>query len=138
MINYETCQLVIGAMTVLMEAEGESYEGKLAVAYTIRNRVVGEDLIGVVLKPWQFSCWNTDSPTRRRVGQIVKEGGKAWQEAVKATEAAFFATEVDPSHGATHYLNVNQVLKAVGKLPSWYDGNKITAVIGRHTFLKGV
>ena len=50
------CAKVVGAMTVLQEAEGESYAGKLAVAFTIVNR--GDNIIATVFRPWQFSCWN--------------------------------------------------------------------------------
>ena len=58
------------ARTIWGEARGESSAGKVAVAWTIRNRVFdgkekswwGEGYAGVCQAPWQFSCWNKTDP----------------------------------------------------------------------------
>ncbi len=57
----------LAALTVYLEAGGESFAGKLAVAAVIRNRMrlryhSDGSVQGTVLKPWQFKPWNTRSP----------------------------------------------------------------------------
>ncbi len=57
----------LAALTVYLEAGGESFTGKLAVAAVIRNRMrlryhSDGTVKGTVLKPWQFEPWNTKSP----------------------------------------------------------------------------
>ena len=122
------------ALTVSMEAGGESYEGKLGVAYAIVNR--GQPIIDTVLRSYQFSAWNTDSPTRMQINETPLW---AMRDCYKAACAAYFRLTKDPTAGATHYLNEEITRKMRGgALPRWYDEAKVTARIGRHTFLKGV
>src|SRR5262245_52710004 len=80
---------VWGAMTVWAEARGEPYAGQVAVARVIRNRVHqgwAKDVVGVVLQPHQFSCWNTIDPNRIAAARIdsdkedVAEAQRAWAE----------------------------------------------------------
>lgn len=120
------------ALTVYMEAGGEPYDGKLAVAFVIMNRcTLRQRVVEVVMKPYQFSCWNTDAPTRRHLAFIDSDSAP-WQESVKASKNAYANSVSDPTHGATHYLN-----KALVRVvPYWYDEDKVTAVIGQHTFLR--
>ncbi len=49
------------------EARGEPIQGKLAVAHVVLNRVKAQSYYGktirdVILKPWQFSCFNENDP----------------------------------------------------------------------------
>lgn len=55
------------ARTIYGEARGEPWEGKIAVAWVVRNRAErggwwGDTIREVCLKPWQFSCWNETDP----------------------------------------------------------------------------
>ena len=59
------------ARTIMGEARGESTEGQIAVAWAILNRArsgmwfgCGGDIHAVCVKPYQFSCWNDDDPSR--------------------------------------------------------------------------
>src|SRR4030065_221810 len=54
--------LALYAATIFLEAEGETDEGKIAVAWVIRNRMdeYKKDIHGIILMPKQFSCWNED------------------------------------------------------------------------------
>ena len=125
------------AMTIKMEAGGECYPGKLAVAYTIKNRSAktGRSISDVVLDPWDFSAWNTDS--RGRLHLDAPADLAVWWECYKAACSAYFQIEDDPTQGGTHYLNVELTKKIRGgTLPSWYDESKVMTVIGLHTFLK--
>jgi spore germination cell wall hydrolase CwlJ-like protein len=118
------------ACTVLMEAGGESTEGKLGVAWSIMNRhyKTGHRPMKLVLAPWQYSCWNTTSPTRTLLVTCTPAQREACHEAALA---AFEQTEPDPTHGSTHYLNPT----VLPKLPNWYERSLVRAVIGKHHFL---
>ena len=125
------------ALTVWQEAQGEPYPGKLAVANVIMNRSNEwmKSISDIVLAKWQFSAWNTDSPTRLSLDSI-DSASPVWRGCHKAACSAFYHLEEDPTKGALHYLNVDVVRKATGTLPSWFDESKITVIIGNHTFLK--
>ena len=133
------------ALTVYLEAEGESYEGKLAVAHCIvnRSRLRKKSIADTVFSAWQFSAWNTDSPRRLALDSIHKI---AWDDCVKVSLAAMHGAEADPTGGATHYLNTvaTRAARKYGDLPEWardpkspteVDPTKLTKVIGKHTFL---
>ena len=61
----------LAALTVYLEARGESFAGKLAVAAVIRNRMKRKyhsdgTVKGTVLRPWQFQPWNRKKPHQVR------------------------------------------------------------------------
>ena len=123
-------------LTVEQEAGQEPYEGQLAVAYVIMNRAnfSKASVIDTVLRNMQFSCWNAESPTRMNIDTIPFE---VMRSSYKAAAAAYFGLVDDPTRGASHYLNEEMTRKLRGgDLPAWFDEKKITARIGRHTFLK--
>ena len=124
--------------TVVMEAEGESYKGKLAVAYVIMNRVKQHSkfVSEVVLDPYDFSAWNTKGG---RQLDLEKIDVFSWWESEKAAHSAYYGIEKDPTHGADHYLNVELTRKLRGgSLPTWLITMKRTTKIGLHTFYKEV
>lgn len=127
--------LVIAAMTVAMEAGGEPRRGKLAVAYVLKNRMVaGRSMTDVILDPWDFSCWNTDSPTRMNIDKI---DDALWAECMSNVLAAMHGLEPDPTGGAYFYLNKPVVLAMAGKLPGWWDSDALASSevqIGAHSF----
>lgn len=129
-------ELLLMVWTIVQEAGGETYLGKLAVAWTVMNRVHNrsQSIPDVIFAPWQFSAWNTDSLTRRTLDTVDP---KVLRDSWKAAAAAYFGLQTDPTLGATHYLN-EEVTRRIrgGSLPSWFDGTKVTARIGRHTFLR--
>lgn len=120
------------AITVVMEAGGEPFDGKLGVAYVIMNR--SGSVTDTVFRSYQFSAWNTDSATRMNL-DIVPD--IVLMESYKAAVAAYFKLLPDPTKEATHYLNEELTRKIRrGSLPGWFDETKVTARIGKHTFLK--
>lgn len=123
-------------LTVEQEAGAEPFEGQLAVAYVVMNRVGASkaSVIDTVLRSMQFSCWNADSPTRQKIDDI---SDSVLEQCFKAAVAAYFKLLPDPTKGASHYLNEDATKKARGgSLPGWFDESKVTARIGRHTFLR--
>jgi len=94
----------------------------------------GGSIPDTVFRNYQFSCWNTDSHTRLNLDIIPDV---ILMEGYKASVAAYFKLLDDPTKGATHYLNEELTRKIRGgTLPGWFDENKITARIGKHTFLR--
>jgi len=130
-------ELTLLATLVAGEARGEPYEGKVAVAWVARNRVLsGQDLWfgrgwhGVILKPWQFSCFNAKDPNRLKLANPYRGfGEQVWRACYRAAAGVYFGFEGDPTHGADHYHT-----EAVD--PSWKDPDKETCKISRHIFYK--
>lgn len=122
------------AMTVKMEAEGEAYQGKLAVAYVIVNRMheKGRSASDIVLAPFQFSCWNTKEPTRGRLDD-QETNRQVWLDSYKAAWAALYGLQPDPTRGSTSYLNpavlTHQQMKNAG-----YNAARVREKIGAHHF----
>lgn len=130
--------LTLLAATVFLEAEGESDDGKVAVAWVAANRAsaANQSLQAVLMAPAQFSCWNADY---RPMAEARLAGGGAVEEACwRAAAAAMWRLTADPTQGATFYLNPELTKKIRKKhdLPPWYDAAKVTARIGRHEFLR--
>lgn len=118
------------ARTVMAEAEGESYEGKVAVAAVIYNRARQPRWWGVTIKDAcltskQFSAWNDDNPRRNRIG----EWGLMHKDFRECFRAAIEAYDRDPTSGADHYF-AHDVVR-----PPWAEGFPVR-IIGRHTFLQ--
>ena len=118
------------ARTVMAEAEGEDYEGKVAVAAVIYNRARNPRWWGVSVKDScltakQFSAWNDDSSRRNKIGEWTLEN-RTFRESFMAAVDAY---DRDPTSGADHYF-AHDIVK-----PSWAEGFHVR-VIGNHTFLK--
>jgi len=120
----------LAIITIWQEARGESYEGKLGVAEVIRNRMNRNytsdgTVAGTVLRPWQFSGFNTDDPNRVKSFKIddsdpvVIDCIRAWHE----------SKNTNRTNGAVLYCN----LKIIDR-PSWAIARNKVAEIGHHTF----
>ena len=137
--------LEILARTVFGEAEGESFAGKLAVAWSVQNRVdakswYGATIAGVCHKPMQYSCWNEGARRPRVLSVTLDE--PAFRDSVAAAAAVICALAPDPTEGATHYLTraAYERHQAVGpRSPAtWSYGLKPCAEIGGHLFFNDV
>ena len=130
-------EMAVIAQTVLLEAENQDFQGKLAVAFVIKNRMDKQKATAYTIcwAPWQFSCWleNLDKIGRRMTNAPVDMIQDSW----KAAELAIDESVADPTQGATHYLNI-EVTKQQrgGSLPSWAEKLTHTATIGDHDFYK--
>ncbi len=82
-----------GIMTLAQEARGESLDGMIGVAEAIRNRANTKffsdgTIRGTVLKPNQFSGWNTNDPNRVTCASLTWDDPvtiqalKAWNIAI--------------------------------------------------------
>ena len=141
---------VLLALTVLGEAEGEPERGKAAVAHVVKNRMAkkGKTVAEVVLKRWQFSCWNNHTDRLAFLVETIDKQAKniplgMWAACWRAADEALRGLSSDPTEGATHYC-VNSLWgrdDSGARTPAWHSrqeldaGNtKWTAAIGGHTF----
>lgn len=107
------------AQAVYGEARGESFEGQVAVAAVILNRLNSPDfpnsVNGVVFQPWAFTAVND--------GQFYLEPDAiAWQAVEEALQGR------DPSGGALYYWNPAKATS------SWIWSRSIIRRIGNHVF----
>ena len=119
------------ARTIYGEARGEGSRGMQAVGNVIMNRVhagswYGASIKDVVLKKYQFSCWNVGDPNREK---ILNATPTQLSSARSIAEKVADGTLPDITGGATHY-------HAKSILPYWAASMKKTATIGNHIFYK--
>lgn len=124
----------LAVITIMQEASGEPYLGKLAVAEVIRNRMLRKyasdgTVSGTVLRPLQFSGWNAKDPGRIRSiradsdDSVVKDCVRAWNEARAGSNTV---------HQAVLYYNPSIITEP----PDWAmpDSAVEVAVVGQHHF----
>ena len=130
--------LTLLAALIKQEAEGEEFDGKLAVGFVVITRSVkgNKSISDVIYKPWAFSALNTESNTRLNLDEI-DPNSNLWYNCYKAAAGALFDLVSNPVPDAVNYLNVELTKKIRGgTLPDWYYKMDIVRIIGKHTFLK--
>jgi 2-succinyl-5-enolpyruvyl-6-hydroxy-3-cyclohexene-1-carboxylate synthase len=135
--------------TVIGEARNQSYEGMVAVAAVINNRVkagiFGRDTRQVVLRYKQFEPWlkrchylmSLGPETYGHFGKNPPSKTFGWFLASHAVDEA--QRGVDPTNGATHFANVAVVRKRKNfSALRWLA--RLTGVIDieNHTFGRGI
>lgn len=117
--GYSSSDVDLLARIVSAESRGEPYEGQVAVAAVIFNRIehpsFPNTLAGVIYQPGAFSCL-TDGGVNAPVAD----------SAYKATRDAINGW--DPSGGAIYYYNPS---KSTNK---WIFSRPVITVIGKHRF----
>ena len=135
----------INLLTALLvgEAAGESFLGKLAVAWVVRNRLNDprwpDDWQKVMLQKWQFSCFNGLPRDGSEIPQPLirwmfsnKFDQLWWRECKYAAHGVLYHWVGDSSEASNHYLNPNKLQT----MPSWADPDKLVIVIGDHHFYR--
>lgn len=120
--NYETKDFtkdddkVLFARMLFGEGKTCSYDEKAWIAFSALNRVYdnvawnGETLREVILKPKQFSCFNSNDPNYDRVKNPEKYNLPEFEECLEIADQAMKAYPMiqkgeleDPTQGATYY-----------------------------------
>ena len=119
----------IGWRTVRQEAANQGFEGMVAVAWTLRNRLEyrtrdrWNTLAQVCLDWLQFSGWRESDPTF--APSLVADLDAIGMQCLHALTSALSGATPDPTQGARHYFNPNLVSPkwARGKVPCyrWRD-----------------
>ena len=135
----EMSELEILARTIEAEAAKESYEGKIAVGATIANRAASGKygasggIKGVILKPSQFSPWNSYTGSAKgRQGRDMMSL-KASTASYRAAMDILKGDYEDPTNGATHYVN-ESAAEGQSWIKTMKDRKKRTVTIGNHMF----
>lgn len=121
------------AKTIWGEARGEGLQGMQAVANVVMNRVnaaswYGASIKDVVLKPYQFSCWNENDPNRAKIDKLSIEDLAA-SGALNVARQVISGKLKDITGGATNY-------HATSVNPAWAEKMTKTVQIGNHIFYK--
>lgn len=132
----------IMARTIFGEARGEGDLGKTAVGWTIMNRVAfarerrgywwGNNIREVCLKPWQFSCWNPNDPSRWVI-ENVTPADPVFSQCLDIARRVISRRDPDPVDGATHYYAYLLIAA-----PDWVRGATYVTTIGGHHFYRDV
>lgn len=113
--------LYLMARAVYGEARGEPYQGKVAVAAVILNRVKNKDfpntVSGVIYQPWAFTAVND--------GQINMGTN---DECIRACRDAMNGW--DPTYGCIYYYNPKTATN------QWIRQRPVVTTIGKHVFCK--
>jgi N-acetylmuramoyl-L-alanine amidase len=123
----------LGVATVRMEADGEPYDGKVAVAEVILNRTrlqyaSNGTVADTVLRKLQFSCWNTVHMRRAATccadltDPLTIEAMRAWRDAGDGKKRV-----LPPDVVLYHAAHVN---------PEWAEKAKFVTQIGNHLFYR--
>lgn len=123
------------ARTILGEAGNQPYEGKVAVAHSILNRLAnsnGGTMQDVLFKPYQYEPWMN----RREELLSIDPESDAYKEAADIAVRSMSGELADPTGGATHFLNPEIVRRRRGgSLPDWWpEGEGRSMRIGDHWF----
>ena len=111
--------LYLLAKCVHAEARGESYQGQVAVAAVILNRVKSPDfpntIAGVIYQPWAFTAVND--------GQINLEPNQTAYNAARDAMNGW-----DPTYGCLYYYNPTTATS------KWIYSRQTVVQIGKHIF----
>ena len=127
------------AKTIWAESRGEPFEGKVAVAWVIRNRFEagqwfsGDTLAATCLKPAQFSCWLPSDPNRAKL-EVLTLDDPWYLECVYVAAGVLCGKLDDPTGGSCHYYAPDTVRRK----PAWADGKEPSARIAGHLFFTGI
>ena len=129
------------ARTIYAEAKGEGEKGQAAVASVIWNRAGGkcENLIDVVLKYKQFSCWNKKKPGRTDKDYTIKIPVEAtrpgknkdiWDNCVSLATKLAIEDFTSTIGNRNSYMNKAKASEKAKR--EW--GDKLDLKIGKHEF----
>lgn len=119
------------ASVMFGEARNQGEEGMIAVCHVIMNRARhpswwGKTISEVILKPYQFSCFNKNDPNYPKISSL-DETNTIYLKAIELAARCLLGEIPDPTENATHYHT-----KAI--MPSWAHKLKKTLAIGDHIF----
>jgi N-acetylmuramoyl-L-alanine amidase len=123
--------IIFLALTVWREARGEVYTAKLAVAFSILNRVShpkwwGNDVMSVVFKRFQYSSLtNKGDPNLIAWPQAADP---FWNDSIQAAQAATTGGAKNPAPGADSYFDISI------SPPDWAKPEMFVIAIGAFRF----
>jgi spore germination cell wall hydrolase CwlJ-like protein len=131
-------ELQLLAMALFGEARGVPKQTRQGIGHVIINRALnpgwwGHSLKEVILKPWQFSCFNQNDPNRQKLRDPLRyEPSEVWrnccEDAMEVFERLNQPNLPDPVMGANHYYDTSI------PPPNWADEDNFVLALpsGRH------
>lgn len=121
------------ARTLQAEAGNQGYQGMIDVGSVINNRAAdgnyGVGIEGVIMKPGQFSVWNSVTGyAKGEQGQNMNF--KPNEQAFKAADAILSGNYTDRTRGATHYY---AYIPGKSEVPKW-SNSSFRQIDGDHFF----
>ena len=117
------------------EARNQSFKGKVAVAMTVSNRVKhpghwswGYNWRDVILKKYQFSCYNKDDPNYKKIISMHKENTDVWLECGVVAEYVY----LDKLQSYLPAVPTHYHTKSIK--PSWVNDLRYLYTIEDHVF----
>jgi len=112
-------EIALLALTLWREARGESYEVKIAVAHTVKNRLDhpgwwGNDWISVLTKKWQYS--SLTDPNDKQLTTWPKSDDASFEECLAIAERVITKFHNSPLKGIDSYYDDS--LQG-DKIPKW-------------------
>ena len=130
-IDYQTYERAMLALLVWREARGETHQAKVAVAYSVLNRVKspkwwGKDLGSVIAKKWQYS--SMAAPGDPNLIQYPLPQDLSFQDSMRAVNVAMGNLESNPVAGADSYYDVSIAP------PKWAKPEQFVKQVGAFRF----
>lgn len=121
----------LGALCIYRECRGEPFVVKVAVAYSLFERVTlggwwGDTIASVVTHPKQYSSMTIKGDPNTVVWP--KQGEMAWVECIDALNAANEKSIANPVERATSYFDLSIAA------PDWATDDLFVAQMGRLRF----
>jgi len=123
------------ALTIMAEAGGEPYAGKVMVGETIAyNHIIsGKSLAEVCLAKKKFSCWNWGYKILlKKLHKQKAFDQPEWKDCMKVARA-IHAPAYKPISSVTHFLNPKL---APDTFKRWKKKMQLVAVVGNHVFFR--
>lgn len=135
-VPHDDTDLDVLARTIWGEARGESAEGRIAVAWVIRNRLdrphrFKPTIAAICQQARQFSCWNVTDPNREKLIRL-DDSDHIFRECQDIAAEVLDGRTPDPTGGADFYYNPKLAA------PKWALGHEPCARIGHHVFFRGI
>jgi N-acetylmuramoyl-L-alanine amidase len=124
------------AFVLWREARAEPKDGKIALVWSILNRVThpkwwGTDIVSVITKPWQYSSM-TDPHDPQLIKYPGSQADTAWPECIDVAMGVYDGTYKNPVPGADSYYAVS--MDKAGNPPDWAKKFRFVAQIANHKF----
>lgn len=125
-VHIDAAQAFCMATAIYSEARGETMQGKIAVAFGIKNRIASKDfpdsICAVIYQTEPVEQF--PDITKARPDYLSQQ----WKDSVEVAALVMAGYITDPTQGARFWYNPKKAEK-----PTWAR-TRVLAVIGNHTF----
>ncbi len=132
----EMGQTLVVALTLMAEAEGEPWAGKVMVAETIVNFAHEKDITLKEACLWKnrYSCWNGEKRQQKLVNRTADGtliNSQAWKDCIEQAKTVCQGN-YQPSSRVTRYFNPKKLSEE--KVRKLRESLILVAVVANHEF----